>query len=142
MRWKDIDSQTRLTKVKLQKSLSIIKDKERIDKEYAAYADRLKPKSSDEEELTSILNELETLARNANLKIVSMRPRQPKDMDYYKTFTVEADTESDMGSLMKFIYDVKNSQQLIKIDKLNINTKSSQEGVIIKAAMVISKISL
>jgi len=43
---------------------------------------------------------------------------------------------------MKFIYDTKSSPQLIKIDKLNLNTKSSQHGTTIRSSMVISKIAL
>ena len=141
-RWNDINRETKLTKLKLQKALSIIKNKPEIDREYALYVDKLKSKASDEEEITFILNEIETIARSSQSKLISMRPKPVADKDYYKRYMVEIETESDMNSLMKFIYDIKESSQLLKIERLNINTKSSQQGVIIRASMVISKVAI
>ena len=141
-KWINLNSEINRTNVKLRKSISLLKDKADIDKEYAQYAEKLKPKESDEQELTSILNELEVLARRSNLKIVSMRPKPAKDEGYYRIFVVDIETESDMGSLMKFIYDIKNSPQLLKVNRLNLNTKSSQQGTLIRASMIISRISL
>ncbi|NQT95817.1 MAG: type 4a pilus biogenesis protein PilO [Candidatus Omnitrophica bacterium] len=138
--WNSINRNIKLSKIKLQKSLSVIKKKPEIDKEYATYAARMKSKGSDEQDITQILNELETLSRKANLKITSMRPKPSKDKGYYKRFVVEIETESPMQSLMKFIYDVKNSPQLLKVDRLNLSTKSSQEGTLIRSSMVISKV--
>jgi Tfp pilus assembly protein PilO len=71
-----------------------------------------------------------------------MRPKPAQDKDYYKRFVVEIETESDMNSLMKFIYDVKESSQLLKVDKLRLNAKSSEYDVVIRASMVISKVAL
>ena len=71
-----------------------------------------------------------------------MRPKPAQDKEYYKRFIVDIETESDMNALMKFIYDTKNSRQLLKIDRLNLNTRSSQEGVIIRASMSISRVSI
>jgi len=140
--WNSLNREIRLVKVELQKSLLIIKDKKRIDEEYGLYADKLKAGTSIEQDMTYILNELETLARSSNLKIVSMRPKPPKDKEYYKRFIVEIETESDMSALMKFIYNIKKSPQLLKVDRLNLNTKSSQQGVVIRASMIISKVSV
>jgi len=64
-----------------------------------------------------VLNEIETLATNSNVRIVSMRPKPAQDLDYYKRFAVEIETESDMQSLMKFIFGLKNSPQLLKVDR-------------------------
>jgi len=138
--WSSVNRQIKLTKIKLQKSLSAIKKKAEVDKEYAVYASKMQSKGSDEQDITQILNELETLARKSQAKITSMRPKPSKDKGYYKRFVVEIETESAMQSLMKFIYDVKNSPQLLKVSRLNLNTKSSQEGTLIRSSMVISKV--
>lgn len=141
-RWNKVNQGINLVKVRLQKSLSIIKKKDRIDKEYAVYAEKLKPRGSDEQEMTRVLDGLEKLASNSNLRIVNIKPKPPQDKAFYKRFMVGLETESDMRSLMKFIYDVKNSPLLLKVDRLNLNTKSSQAGIVIRASMVISKISM
>lgn len=141
-RWNKIDQEIELAKIRLQKSLSIIKEKDRIDQEYAVYAVRLKPKGSDEQEMTYILDNIEKLTRSSNLKIANIKPQPPQDEVFYKRFMVRLETESDMHSLMRFIYELKNSPLLLKIDRLSLNTKSSQTGVIIRASMAISRISM
>lgn len=140
--WNGVSQEINLARIRLQKSFSIIKEKDRISKEYAVYAERLKPKGSDEQEMTHILDGIEKLARGSNLKIANIKPKPPQDNLSYKRFMVGLDTESDMRSLMKFIYDVKNSPLLLKVDRLNLNTKSSQQGMTIRASMVISKITI
>ena len=115
---------------------------DRSKKLISTFAQKLKAKGSDEQELTHILNAIEGYARSSGTSIVSMRPKPSADMGYYKRFIVEIETESDMSSLMKFIFEVKRSPQLLKIEKLNLNSKSSQGGVIIRASMIISKIAL
>jgi Tfp pilus assembly protein PilO len=141
-RWNNVNSRIELTKAKLQKSLSLIKDKSRIDAEYENFVGRIKKGLSDEQEMTIVLGELEKAASKSNLKITSMRPRPARQKEYYRQFEVEIETESDMSSLMKFIYDIKNSPHLIKIDKLNLNTRGGQQAVTIRATMLVSKISL
>lgn len=141
-KWNAIERDTRLTRVKLQRAISVITDRYKIDKEYNTYAAVLKTRGTDEQEMTHILDELETIARGSNLKIVNMRPKPVKDNDYYSRFVVDIDTESDMRSLMMFIYKVRNSSQLLKIDRLRLNTKSGQDQIIMKASMAISKITI
>ena len=141
-RWNNVNSRIGLVKAKLQKSLSLMKDKSKIEAEYNNFTQKLKQSSSDEQEITIVLDELEKAARRSGLRITSMRPKPAKQKEHYRQFEVEIETESDMSSLMRFIYDIKNSPQLIKIDKLNLNTRGGQQAVIIRAAMLISKISL
>lgn len=140
--WKNTNREISLMKGKLSQSLSIIRNKENIDKEYAVYADRLKFRGTDEQEITTMLNGIETIARNANLKIVNMKPKPPQAKEFYVRYMVEIETESDMTSLMKFIYDTKNSPLLLKVDRLGLNTKMRQADVVIRATLVISRISI
>ncbi len=139
-RWKNTENRTKTLKVKLKKSLMLIKDKQKVDAEYAEYEKKLRSKGSDEQDMTVILDELEKIASRCGVKIASMRPKPAKRKDYYRKFTVEIETQSDMNSLMKFIYDIKHSKQMLKIERFNLNTKSSQQGVIIRASIIISKI--
>ena len=141
-RWSNVNSRIELIKAKLQKSLSLMKDRSSIEAEYNSFTQKLKQSPSDEQEITIVLDELEKAARRSNLRITSMRPKPAKQKEHYRQFEVEIETESDMSSLMRFIYDIKNSPQLIKIDKLNLNTRGGQQAVVIRAAMVVSKISL
>jgi len=139
-RWSNANNRIELTKVKLKKSLSLIKEKQKVDAQYLTYEQKLKSRGSDEQDITLILDEIEKVASRSSLNITSMRPKPPNQKDYYSKFTVEIETESNMDSLMKFIYQIKNSPQMLKMERLNLNTRSSQQGVMIRASMVISKL--
>lgn len=139
-RWRSTDSRIELIKVRLKKSLLLIKEKQKVDVEYSTYEQKLKSKGSNEQDISLILDEIEKIASGSGLNITSMRPKPPNQKDYYSKFTVEIETESDMSSLMRFIYNIKNSPQILKIEKLNLNTRSSRQGVAIRASMLISKL--
>jgi len=140
MRYRNVNSRIDLIKVKLKKSLSFIKDKQKVDAEYMKYEKKLKSRGSDEQDITLILDEIERTASRSGLNITSMRPKPPIHKDHYSRFAVEIETESDMNALMQFIYHIKKSPQMLKIEKLNLNTRSSQQGVAIRSSMLISKL--
>jgi Tfp pilus assembly protein PilO len=142
IRWDNVNSRIELTKTRLRQSLSLMKDKDMIEKEYDSLTQRLKQGESDEQEITIVLDELEKAASRSNIRITSMRPRPVKQKEHYRQFEIEIKTESDMSSLMGFIYDIKGSPYLIKIDKLNLDARGSQQSVLIRAAMLVSKISV
>jgi Tfp pilus assembly protein PilO len=137
-----VDNRIGLIKAKLHKSLVLMKDKSRIEDEYAGFTQRLKRAVNDEQAVTVVLDELEKAAQRTGLSITSMRPKPAKQKQYFRQFEVEIETESGMDALIKFIYEIKNSPQLIKIDKLNLNTRGGQQAVSIRASMLISKISI
>lgn len=139
-RWHSLDSQILLLKAKLQKALSLIKDKESIDSEYMRYAQRLRSSGGDDHEVTYMLNTLESIARASGVKIVNMQPKPLRDRDFYKEFSVELDAESNMQSLMKFIYDIRNSPILLKVDRLRLNAKRGKAQVIIRSSMFVTRI--
>jgi Tfp pilus assembly protein PilO len=134
-----INSRIHKTKAELEKALALIKDKTTIEEEYDSIFGKISALSSDEQEIASILNTLQKAASNSGIKITAMRPRPVKQSQYYRYFESEVEIESDMASLMKFIYDIKNSNQLIRIDRLNVNANSRQGSSGIKAFMLISK---
>jgi Tfp pilus assembly protein PilO len=137
-----VNEKIEATKLDLEKSLALMQVKKDIDSEFSLYADRLKIRGGNEQEMTHILNELESIARESGVKIVSIRPKPAEEKDYYRRFEVEIETESQMSSLMSFIYYLKNSSQLIKVDKLNLNTGSVKSRPMIRTVMVVSKIAL
>ncbi|MDD5504716.1 MAG: type 4a pilus biogenesis protein PilO [Candidatus Omnitrophica bacterium] len=141
-RRRDMNNRIGIVKAKLRKSLALMKDKSGIEQEYDHFTSRLKQAVNDEQVVTVVLDELEKAAQRTGVSITSMRPKPAKQKQYFRQFEVEVETESDMAGLMKFIFEIKNSPQLIKIDKLNLNTKGGQQAVLIRAFMLVSKISI
>lgn len=138
--WSDLGKQIKASSIRLKKSKQIV----RRSKEIAAHYERIasfipQGKGSKEEEITNLLSEIEQLARSAGSRITDIKPRKVKDTGYYKRYIVEVESEGDIGGFTKFIYEIQNSSQLLKVEKLSIGMTRASGGVL-KANMVISKI--
>jgi Tfp pilus assembly protein PilO len=142
IRWKDVNEKMQVAKTRLHKSILLIQAKKDIDQEYRLYEEKLKSTGSNEQEMARMLNEIEKTARESSVKIISIRPRPAEEKDRYRYFEVEIETESQMGSLMRFLYSLKNSPQLLKVGRFSLSTGASRDTAAIRAVMAVSKIVL
>ncbi|MEI6564556.1 MAG: GspMb/PilO family protein [bacterium] len=111
-----------------------------VEAEYSRYGTRIQKKGSSEEENSQMLSELDTLAGQNKVKLLSTKPRKTKVESDFEAYSVEIEVEADMPLLMGFIYGVESSAQLLRIDRLVIDSKGGGESVSPRAALVISKI--
>ena len=72
----------------IKKNLRILAHRERILAAKKKYSSYLISSKSDEEEMTSILKAIETLADKASIYLVDMKPGEIKDMGSSKKFSV------------------------------------------------------
>lgn len=139
IKWKEIDEKISMSVLKLEKNNKIISRQERIKREYENYASNVKMAGSDEEEMAKFLTEIESLARSASVRIVDIKPRPIKKVQLFKKYIVELVAEGDIAQVSKFIYDIQNSPQLLKVDKFSLGTKGAGTNLL-KCHILISKI--
>jgi Tfp pilus assembly protein PilO len=137
--WQGLNRNITAKEVNLLKNLKILNQKDIINNTYAKYSESIKMKGSSEEETAVILKEVENIARSTNVYIASIQPQRVQDMDFYKEYYVALDAEGDMASLTKFIYDLQNSKQILKVKQLQLTPKSDAENIL-KGHIVITKI--
>lgn len=128
-------------KVKLEKNSLILEKKGKIEEKYNKYASSLRLKGTDEEETAGFLFEIENSAQKNNVRISDMKPRPPRKIDFYKKFTVDLEAEGDINQLTQFIYQIQNTPQLLRVDKLRLETKTSQSQSL-KSYLSISKVAI
>lgn len=116
-----------------------VHQKEQISKEYEKYVQYIQRSGSDEEEVAKILGEIESLARQSQIYLVDMKPQTPKEVDFYKEYTVEIAAEGEMASLTTFLYQINTSSQLLRVEKLRLNSKKKGDKTL-KSSMLITKI--
>jgi len=138
-KWQQLNKTIDVTERKLLKNLKIMGQKEIIDELYDKYAQSLRMKGSVEEETAVILSEIENIARQSNVIITDIKPQSVKDMDFYKEYYVEMEAEGNIASLAKFIYELQNSKQILKVRHLRLNAKETR-GDTLKGYMVVTKI--
>jgi len=125
----------------VKKNLRIVSQKDRILAESAKYSSFLSASESEEEEVTSILKEIETIANKNSIYLSDMKPGSLKKMGDSKKYTVNLNCEAQMEQLTEFMYNIENSNKLLTIEKYEISPKS-KESSIAKCSMSISKIAM
>lgn len=128
---------------KLNKAKRLIPRKSSIEKDFQAIASSLLTTEgvSNEQKIARILIELENLSNQSGAHLSDIKPRPVKTSDYYSEFVIEARFEAGMKEVAKFIYEIQASQELLKIEKLQLNIKSS-ESSLLEGYIEIHKISL
>ena len=141
LKWIKLNQKILSQKIRLEKNYRIIANKDIIKKEYQRYANYVKTVDSDEEVIAALLQEIENLARNCNVRINDIKPKEVKDLRFYKRFTIEIESEGQIEQLSKFIYQLQKSSQLLRVQRLHLGARGTQKSLL-KSHMLITKISL
>lgn len=139
VKWNQLDDKIEVATLKLEKNIKMIDRKEKIKNEYENYASAVKMTGSEEEEMAKFLTEIESLASSSSTHIIEIKPRPSKKVQFYKKYLIELDAEGDINQLSKFIYDIQNSNQLLKVDKFSLGTKGAGTNLL-KCHLLVSKI--
>lgn len=124
----------------IKKNLHIVAHKDRILAEVAKYSSFFSTTSlADEEELTSLLKELETLANKSSVYLIDMKPGSFKEAGLPRRCLVNLNCEAQMEQLIDFIYAIESSSKILVIEKYQISPKSGESSVA-RCSMVISRL--
>jgi len=139
-RIQQINREIKINEKQLAMGLRNLNQKELVSSEYNKYASYLKNSGSDEETTTAILSEIENLAQKSGVSLIAMKPQQAQNIDFHKEYTIEVEAEGSMDALVRFLYELNASPQLLRAEKLRLNLKDKDSSVV-KATIQITKIS-
>ena len=125
--------------MKLSKNLKILRKKDKVQNEYMKYSQLLKQNNSDEQEMATLLSEIESVAREIAIRISDMKPRAIKAIDFYKRLSVDIEVEAELSEITKFIYNLQNKPYLFNIDRLRFERKSRRRSSTLKGYLLVSK---
>ena len=134
-----IDQSIKISEKQLAHDLRNVHLKDKIAEEYEKYFPYVQRSGSDEEEVAKILGEIEALARQSNVYLVNMKPQTPKEIDFYKEYAVEIEAEGEILPLTKFLYQIYTSDQLLRVEKLRLNSVKKGDKTL-KASMLITRV--
>ena len=140
--WKDLDNEIRESEILLAKHSRILRNREKINrtsKEFSRYFEE--SVITPEEESALALGGIEKLARSSNVHITNIKPMGVRGYDNHSKFTFKVTSESQITELVKFIYELQSSDQLLKVERMVLRAKERQANVI-KAILHITKISV
>jgi len=139
--FKEINRQITSKRLKLTKAQRLMKIKEKVNKRFEDLAPKLMSKGSQEEEMAKLLSEIEALARKSNTRISGIKPTAIKEFSFYKKFTVEIDSETSVENLVKLLYELRQSPQVLKVERLQMDAKSGGRDLL-KVTLRVNKILL
>lgn len=135
-----LDSEIKTKQVNINRDLRMLSQKNRILKEVAKYGSYLNKPQSEEEGVTTLLKEVESLANKSSLYIVDMKPAGLKiDEKKSQRYAVNLNCEGQMEQIMDFMYNVENSRKFLTIEKYQISPKTKLSSVV-NCTMTIVKI--
>jgi len=114
----------------IKKNLKILSQKERIISESTKYGSFLSDSTlGDDEQITLMLKELESLASRSSVYLVDMKPAGIKETGSSKRILINLNCEAQMEQLVDFMYNMENSSSLISIDKYQLAPKTKDSSV-------------
>lgn len=123
----------------LKKELRLIKRSHFIDQEWDKLSTYFKQKKSDEEEMSFILSQIETIASEMNIRLTDLKPKKVKKVDFYNTFSVSVNIDGTTKQIARFVYNAQSSPHHFDITDLRIEKGSSRKSLI-KCYVSLSKV--
>ncbi len=112
----------------LRKNMRYLAAREAIHNRYSAYAAYSVTNGADEEEVASLLNEVEGQARKAGLSLLNIKPKPGTTTEVGKQYPVEVEVETQMNELIKFIHGLHSSKYILRVQKLRLVSKGRSKA--------------
>ncbi len=113
----------------IKKSMNVLLHKDSIiaeSREYIAYSVEAK---NAEEEMVGLLREVESVAEKSGVTLVFVKPGAIKEETDSKKYYTNLECEAPMELVATFFHDLESSDQLIKIEKYQIQPKSKDSSL-------------
>jgi len=140
-KFRELESDISAREKLLARNLRILAPSARkvVEGEHQQYGLRIRKKGSSDEENSQMLAELDRLAGESKLTLLATKPQKTKVDRDFETYVVEIEVEAEMPALMGFIHGIETSAQLMRIDRLVVDSKDGGSAIV-KGALTISKI--
>ena len=134
-----LNKQTEIVRTKLKKYIWLLSQKDYIQGKYKESASGLN--FSNNGASVTVLSALESLAKDANIRILDIRPQAAgSTLGSYKETLADLRTEGSMEGYIKFLYTIENSLLLLRVKKFQLNAKP--KSINLEGVFSISQLSL
>ncbi len=124
-----LDTEIRDQEASIKKSLHVLLQKERIlaeSKEFMAYSVEGK---NPEQEMVSLLKEIESLADRAGASLLYVKPAKEEGEGEIRKYFASVEAEAQMEQVADFFHAIESSTKLLKIEKYDIQPKSKDSSI-------------
>jgi len=116
------------SEIKLKKYRRLLRAKDYLREDYGKYLLSDNSATDIEDTFLGALSELEKLAKTCNIQILDIRPDQKRKVKgAFSESKIELKTEGRLEDYLKFIYNMENTPSLLKINKLQLKSKTNTD---------------
>ncbi len=134
-----LEDKIRVAQKQLRNNEKMMAQEKAVDEQYDQYAANFQQKSSDEQEMASILSQVESLANDIPLRVADMKPKKVKRTDFYNLFSASLTIEGDLAAIVRFLYTLQNTPYLFRADEVYFE-RSSVRTTQMRCRLVLSKV--
>jgi len=135
-----LNKEINIARLRLKKYLRLLNREALIKDKYDQFASQQHFSPETKDAAVSSLSVLEALAKNANIRIIDIRPQAPSGMGLYKEIIIDLRTEGAIEGYLKFLYDIENSLTLLGIKRFQLNAKPN--SALLEGNFSVSRLSL
>ena len=141
-RFHNLEEEISVQETRLNRNLAIVAPtaREAVEKEFKRYGEVIYKRGSSDEENSRMMSEIDKLAGLNKVILSATKPRDAKKEKDYEAYGVEIEIEADMAALMGFLYSLESSSQLLRVDRLTIESKGSKDPSSLHGTLAISKV--
>jgi Tfp pilus assembly protein PilO len=123
----------------IAKKVHVLKDEEILNDHYNRYVASLEQEGTENQQMSLILSEIESIAGQVDLKIGDMKPQKVRSQDFYNYFSVNIRVQGEMNLLARFLYMLQTTPHLFHIDELRLEKRSVRSSEI-ECNLVVSRL--
>jgi Tfp pilus assembly protein PilO len=127
---------------KLVRNLRMIApaSKDEVVKAYSGFGSAVAKQGSTAEGRAAMLAEIEKEASDSGVALSATKPREPRVEKDFEEHQVGIDVEGNMKSIVRFLYGIESSPQLLRVEKLVLDAKAGGEAGVLRGSLVVSKL--
>lgn len=125
----------------LEQYAGIIGQYAAIKKEYDEYGSYFKQKKLNEEEVSSVLANIDSLAKRFEVNISDLKPGKVKEEGSHSRFSFELFIDGDLTQVLNFIHSLENKPYFFSVDGFRFERKS-RHGELIKCRLSLKRIMI
>ncbi|MBI2871038.1 MAG: hypothetical protein HYY14_04930 [Candidatus Omnitrophica bacterium] len=134
-----IDAAIEEHKALIKRNSLILANQDNFKAEIELYKKFIIESVSEEEEIASLLKEVEGVANQSSVYVVDIKSKGVTREGPTERYLVDLNCEGEMEHLVRFMYLVENTESLLKISKYTIMPRA-KESSILKATISIYKL--
>ncbi len=109
-----------------------------VDREFSRVHDRLGAPMAPAAAIVEMRQELDDLARAANVVVISVKHREPRRLEFYDEFAVDGEFEADELGLMRLLHVLVTTPGTYRVTRLKMTPDAT--GRRIKGSLTITKV--